>query len=523
MSLCNSCPESPKPNIGAHHLCGHVDVAVITITDEEHETVNNILSLQGRDGKSEHHVLCNGHSFTYGCLWDSGGHKLRVAVFKAGSQGNPAMAVLTTVIQMTLLPRLSILVGIAAGLKGKVKIGDVLIPERVVDFSFVVEKDVKSPGSQNGNAQKIRLPRHKSYDKKGVSNSGLTRGISGAAGEDAIESRKSFMRTKGINPDADHTESFPPPELIAAKDWGEFLFAHVGPIKKIPGVHDGILASSNALLKDESVLKELYDKHYDRVRGADMEAAGFAEACDQFHSSWMIVRGVSDFGDRFKSDSFHYYASASAAAYLSAFLKYNGNAKSIRNTRCAADVYVLTERTAFERNIYEILKVAADDFLGEKCPNIPINVGIYWKCTATFPTKEGIRHKNGAGRNEKLHVQRCHGGREPTKFHAFEPACGAEPARVAKYMSGSLLEDGEIIRLDDASALKWLSIATLCATQGGEIVGAICCSSTRPLHNDFGSWAKERIIKLKKELEPLIWGADELMYEIDLSPLDQEP
>jgi nucleoside phosphorylase len=49
-----------------------------------------------------------------------------------------------------------------------------------------------------------------------------------------------------------------------------------------------------------------------------MEAAGFSQACQDRDRPvpWFVVRGVSDFGDDLKNDTFHTWAASAAATYL---------------------------------------------------------------------------------------------------------------------------------------------------------------------------------------------------------------
>jgi hypothetical protein len=62
------------------------------------------------------------------------------------------------------------------------------------------------------------------------------------------------------------------------------------------------------------------------VRGTvaiDMEGAAFCEVLSRFSQvRWLVVKGVSDYADTDKDDTFHQYASRASAAYALRFLQH---------------------------------------------------------------------------------------------------------------------------------------------------------------------------------------------------------
>ena len=56
------------------------------------------------------------------------------------------------------------------------------------------------------------------------------------------------------------------------------------------------------------------------LRAIEMEGAGVAWSSFASSRDWMIVRGVSDYGDRRMATNWRKYASAVAAAYARALL-----------------------------------------------------------------------------------------------------------------------------------------------------------------------------------------------------------
>ncbi len=80
------------------------------------------------------------------------------------------------------------------------------------------------------------------------------------------------------------------------------------------------MASSSAVHRDDP-----FSDIQIPVRGAvavDMEGAAFGRTMASFpQTRWLIVKGVSDYADSDKDDSYHRYASSAAARYLLCFIK----------------------------------------------------------------------------------------------------------------------------------------------------------------------------------------------------------
>lgn len=85
-------------------------------------------------------------------------------------------------------------------------------------------------------------------------------------------------------------------------------------------VHSGSVASG---------YKVRADKPFDRIRHAvrsaiavDMEGSAFYHAMDEEHVPCLFVKGVSDYADTEKDDTFHEYAAEISAIYMVSFIKY---------------------------------------------------------------------------------------------------------------------------------------------------------------------------------------------------------
>ena len=80
-----------------------------------------------------------------------------------------------------------------------------------------------------------------------------------------------------------------------------------------PVVHYGLIASANRLMKNAVVRDALANKH--DVLCFEMEAAGLMN-----NFPCIVIRGICDYSDTHKNDSWQPYAAASAAAYAKELL-----------------------------------------------------------------------------------------------------------------------------------------------------------------------------------------------------------
>lgn len=82
-------------------------------------------------------------------------------------------------------------------------------------------------------------------------------------------------------------------------------------------IHLGEMASGSSVLCNKEEIEKLTQKH-DDIRGVDMEAYGVAYAAMRLHKTWIVIKGIQDFGDREKSETEKNYRQC--AAYASALL-----------------------------------------------------------------------------------------------------------------------------------------------------------------------------------------------------------
>ena len=108
-----------------------VDVAVVTVIASEQQAVLETLGFLDAPRRSTE----GGTIYFVGAIRSTlSGRKLRVAVTCIGRAGNSAAAAAVRETVSEYHPRVIILVGIAAGVREKLQLGDVVLSERVVSY-----------------------------------------------------------------------------------------------------------------------------------------------------------------------------------------------------------------------------------------------------------------------------------------------------------------------------------------------------------------------------------------------------
>lgn len=86
----------------------------------------------------------------------------------------------------------------------------------------------------------------------------------------------------------------------------------------VPKVHEGRIGSANRSLRN-ATLRDALAERYD-LRAIEMEASGIGSSAFASGREWLVVRGISDYGDQCMGTLWRRYASAVAAAYIRALL-----------------------------------------------------------------------------------------------------------------------------------------------------------------------------------------------------------
>lgn len=221
------------------------------------------------------------------------GRDLRIVVACIGSAGNPDSSAAATELISLYQPHLLVLSGIAAGLAGKTRIGEVVVSERVVAYegAAVIAQDEVAPRleprPEMGALALSELQSLLHYEL------------------DAARAQSVFTKSGGTFPDPSELQDTSSEELCL-----------------VPSIRLQTIASGEKLLRDPRFLLQLKETMHGRIEVGEMEAAGIVAACKRTGTPWVIFRGISDFGNPRKSDDFHDYAARMAATVAVDFLQY---------------------------------------------------------------------------------------------------------------------------------------------------------------------------------------------------------
>jgi len=146
-----------------------------------------------------------------------------------------------------------------------------------------------------------------------------------------------------------------PPRLPKPSEWPEK-----------PDLHKTAWIASGEKVMGNNELARLHKSH-DYIKAGEMEGLGFAQACSDQEPTipWLVVRGISDYGDKTKDgspeeelvkDEFHYVAALSAAAFTRVFLEKSLTLTKLnRPTPMFADRYPRSEDESFVSTVKELI------------------------------------------------------------------------------------------------------------------------------------------------------------------------
>lgn len=265
------------------------DVAILTVIPDE---LNAARSTLGIEASSRERV--GGSIYYHGTVESTLKHRSYSVVLGCiGDAGNAASASAAQEIINHFRPRAFFLMGIAAGVRDKIKIGDVVFAERVVAYEA---------GALVVNADGSRIAQPRPDIDRAPHN----------IWQDVVHYRLERKRVESL---------FTRLGGIFPKLQGEQQ-EHANYVASSINFQRSTIASGEKLLRDPGKLHEIRRDTHGKVEVGEMEAAGFVEACRRGNVPWLIVRGISDFGDELKDDRFHDFASRTAAAVLVDFVRH---------------------------------------------------------------------------------------------------------------------------------------------------------------------------------------------------------
>lgn len=216
---------------------------------------------------------------------------VRLVLSCIGTAGNPDSAACTAGLIADHRPDLVVLVGIAAGVKGKTAIGEVVVSERVIGY------EGESIHERPDGSTEVQ-PRHSTGE------------LSANLAQDLIEYSDYEPRIQTL---MDQTgAAYPQPTPRANEP--------TPPVVATPVLKLQTIASGEKLLRDPRFLLMLKSSTHGRIEAGEMEATGVVAACKRTSTDWIIFRGISDLGDEYKSDAFHKFAATMATAFAVDFV-----------------------------------------------------------------------------------------------------------------------------------------------------------------------------------------------------------
>ncbi|HDS1311704.1 TPA: hypothetical protein QEK57_004133, partial [Stenotrophomonas maltophilia] len=252
------------------------DVLVLTALDVELAAAKQAFGIAE---DAEHTTTENGLHVWKAPVVKRGGKTASCALACFAGAGNVDAASVTTMLLSDLRPGNVMMLGIAAGLREKCALGEVVLAERIVAYEGAA---LVEGGKSEARPEITRLTMRVRQDVSSY--------LSNRAG---LEARllKSYQAL-GIEL----------PEQVDA-----------GPVAKSVLPKTATVASGEKLLRDPEKFLGMREIH-GKIEVAEMEGAGLFAACANFGKPVLMVRGISDFGDSKKDNRFHLLAAQAAAA-----------------------------------------------------------------------------------------------------------------------------------------------------------------------------------------------------------------
>lgn len=206
-----------------------------------------------------------------------GGHELRIVAAVQNDMGLVPAAILATKAVRAWRPAVVAMIGICAGVKGKVELGDIVVGKQIFDYGSgkLIE------GRLHPDYQPVALDEHLSACAQDLARDGALLG----------QIRAEWPLETGL----------PVTELRA---------------------HVGAIASGAAVVADDAVIEGIRD-HKRGLLAIDMEAYGVARGSLAAIAPPrpLVIKGVQDFADEGKSDDYREYAAYVSARFLLAYIE----------------------------------------------------------------------------------------------------------------------------------------------------------------------------------------------------------
>lgn len=245
------------------------DFLIITTVQEEFDAVFETLNQIAQD------VPCTCHT-VHGFFISTPFGNRTIALSKSHRMGTVAAALNAQKCILEVSPRLVILVGITAGIRGEVNLGDLVIPDRIVEYE----------------STKVAVD--------GERNQGLIRETHGEVRQKISMWGERNLYLNSIKQDVLDSVTID-------------IFSERSDIQ----IHTGAMASGNKVITDPKFIHKIQTIFGRKIISIEMEAIGVAEACDTNSERipFIVIKSVSDFADSTKNDDWHSFCSQIAAKF----------------------------------------------------------------------------------------------------------------------------------------------------------------------------------------------------------------
>lgn len=262
-NIINYIEHSPKEN-------DNVDILIITALQKELDQII-ALPFNWEDKKSDSHTLY------FANIVNSNGQNLRILAVSCLHMGIAASASLTSKLGVLYTPKLILMSGIAAGIKGKVELGDILVAEYCWDWGSGKKTQIDGQSVTKQAPHQISMP------------------LKYKDGFLQLSKDKKFLNAVFC----DYQYNKP----------SSHLNLHVGP-----------LATGSVVLEDQSIVASIIEQHRNTL-GIEMEAYGVAYASELLGIDSIIIKSVCDFADPAKNDDYQSYAAFTSAKTIEKFIQ----------------------------------------------------------------------------------------------------------------------------------------------------------------------------------------------------------
>jgi len=249
----------------------YFDIAIVTVIQEELLAAKIVFGIA--DAKADRRI--DGFQYWFAAITTEEGDSLRVVITMIGESGPKPCFNACERLFAGFGIGLCILCGIAAGVKEKLKLGDVLMAKAVLDY----ESARLEPGGPEKRPQQAVLDKLIYRD--------LLYFDPGQGWHVLLDKCLEDLRTRR-------------PEVPIEGEWR-------------PSCRLGVLLSGEKLVADGS-LPAMRKEYHEEGVALEMEGSGFASCCREHTVPWLIFRGISDHGDPEKSALGRWQAPAALAA-----------------------------------------------------------------------------------------------------------------------------------------------------------------------------------------------------------------